>query len=154
MPCDGLSQEIDDGAYPGHALQVGMHDQPVAPLDFDLASKHTHEALVGLGRKGMEHPDARSRHQYGNGVAIFTRNGDFAQKFASEVEVGMVGINVPIPVPVSYHSFGGWKRSGFGDLDQYGLDGIRFYTRTKKVTKRWPSGGSVVDQSFVIPTLR
>src|SRR5690606_26392849 len=61
-----------------------------------------------------------SRHQYGNGVAIFTRNGDCAQRFASEVEVGMVGINVPIPVPVAYHSFGGWKRSGFGDLDQYG----------------------------------
>ncbi|MBB6427164.1 CoA-acylating methylmalonate-semialdehyde dehydrogenase [Sphingopyxis sp. JAI128] len=95
-----------------------------------------------------------SRHQYGNGVAIFTRNGDYAQRFASQVEVGMVGINVPIPVPVAYHSFGGWKRSGFGDLDQYGMDGIRFYTRGKKITKRWPSGGAVVDQSFVIPTMR
>ncbi len=98
-----------------------------------------------------------TNHQYGNGVAIFTRNGDFARKFASSVEIGMVGINVPIPVPVAYHSFGGWKRSGFGDLDQYGMDGIRFYTRTKKVTQRWPSadvtGGSVVDQSFVIPTM-
>jgi len=94
-----------------------------------------------------------TEHQYGNGVAIFTRNGDFARTFASTVEVGMVGINVPIPVPVSYHSFGGWKRSGFGDLNQYGTDGIRFYTRTKTVTQRWPSGGSVVDQSFVIPTM-
>jgi malonate-semialdehyde dehydrogenase (acetylating)/methylmalonate-semialdehyde dehydrogenase len=94
-----------------------------------------------------------SKHQYGNGVAIFTRNGDFARKFASSVEVGMVGINVPIPVPVSYHSFGGWKRSGFGDLNQYGSDGIRFYTRVKTVTQRWPSGGSVIDQSFVIPTM-
>jgi len=94
-----------------------------------------------------------SEHQYGNGVAIFTRNGDFARRFASSVEVGMVGINVPIPVPVSYHSFGGWKRSGFGDLNQYGTDGIRFYTRTKTVTQRWPSGGSVIDQSFVIPTM-
>ncbi|WP_375398164.1 CoA-acylating methylmalonate-semialdehyde dehydrogenase [uncultured Sphingomonas sp.] len=92
-------------------------------------------------------------HQYGNGVALFTRNGDFARKFAASVEVGMVGINVPIPVPVAYHSFGGWKRSGFGDLDQYGLDGIRFYTRTKKVTQRWPSGGAVMDQSFIIPTM-
>ena len=70
-----------------------------------------------------------TNHQYGNGVALFTRNGDFARKFASSVEVGMVGINVPIPVPVAYHSFGGWKRSGFGDLNQYGMDGIRFYTR-------------------------
>ncbi len=97
-----------------------------------------------------------TNHQYGNGVAIFTRNGDFARKFASSVEIGMVGINVPIPVPVAYHSFGGWKRSGFGDLDQYGMDGIRFYTRTKKVTQRWPasnSEGSVIDQSFVIPTM-
>jgi len=94
-----------------------------------------------------------TNHQYGNGVAIFTRNGDFARKFASNVEVGMVGINVPIPVPVAYHSFGGWKRSGFGDLNQYGMDGIRFYTRTKTITQRWPSGGEVLDQSFVIPTM-
>jgi malonate-semialdehyde dehydrogenase (acetylating)/methylmalonate-semialdehyde dehydrogenase len=95
-----------------------------------------------------------SRHQYGNGVAIFTRNGEAAREFASRVEVGMVGINVPIPVPVAYHSFGGWKRSGFGDLNQYGLDGVRFYTRTKTVTQRWPKGGAVLDQSFVIPTMR
>ncbi len=94
-----------------------------------------------------------SRHQYGNGVAIFTQDGDCAHRFASQVEVGMVGVNVPIPVPVAYHSFGGWKRSGFGDLDQYGEDGVRFYTRVKKVTKRWPSGSNVVDQSFVIPTM-
>jgi len=98
-----------------------------------------------------------TNHQYGNGVALFTRNGDFARKFASSVEVGMVGINVPIPVPVAYHSFGGWKRSGFGDLNQYGMDGIRFYTRTKTVTQRWPGsgtdGGTVMDQSFVIPTM-
>jgi malonate-semialdehyde dehydrogenase (acetylating)/methylmalonate-semialdehyde dehydrogenase len=97
-----------------------------------------------------------SSHQYGNGVAIFTRDGDAAREFADRVEVGMVGINVPIPVPVAYHSFGGWKRSGFGDLNQYGLDGVRFYTRTKTVTQRWPRTGSagVADQSFVIPTMR
>ena len=100
-----------------------------------------------------------SRHQYGNGVAIFTRNGDAARDFADQVEVGMVGINVPIPVPVAYHSFGGWKRSGFGDLNQYGMDGVRFYTRTKTVTQRWPRNGAregtmVPDQSFVIPTMR
>ncbi|KRG70428.1 methylmalonate-semialdehyde dehydrogenase [Pseudoxanthomonas dokdonensis] len=95
-----------------------------------------------------------SRHQYGNGVTIFTRNGDAAREFAERVEVGMVGINVPIPVPVAYHSFGGWKRSGFGDLNQYGVDGVRFFTRTKTVTQRWPRGGAVSDQSFVIPTMR
>ncbi|MDP3801759.1 MAG: CoA-acylating methylmalonate-semialdehyde dehydrogenase [Phenylobacterium sp.] len=94
-----------------------------------------------------------SRHQYGNGVTIFTRDGDAAREFADRVEVGMVGINVPIPVPVAYHSFGGWKRSGFGDLNQYGLDGVRFFTRTKTVTQRWPRGGGVTDQSFVIPTM-
>ena len=95
-----------------------------------------------------------SRHQYGNGVAIFTRNGDAAREFAEQVDVGMVGINVPIPVPVAYHSFGGWKRSGFGDLNQYGQDGVRFFTRTKTVTQRWPRGGAVADQSFVMPTMR
>ncbi|WP_332677020.1 CoA-acylating methylmalonate-semialdehyde dehydrogenase [Brevundimonas sp.] len=97
-----------------------------------------------------------SKHQYGNGVSIFTRDGDAARTFADQVEVGMVGINVPIPVPVAYHSFGGWKRSGFGDLNQYGLDGVRFYTRTKTVTQRWPrrDGSGVSDQSFVIPTMR
>jgi malonate-semialdehyde dehydrogenase (acetylating)/methylmalonate-semialdehyde dehydrogenase len=95
-----------------------------------------------------------SRHPYGNGVAIFTRNGDFARKFAAAVEVGMVGINVPIPVPVAYHTFGGWKRSAFGDLNQYGIDGVRFYTRTKTVTQRWPQGNASGDSSFVIPTLK
>ncbi len=95
-----------------------------------------------------------SKHPYGNGVAIFTKDGGAARDFAAEVEVGMVGINVPIPVPVSYHTFGGWKRSGFGDLNQYGMDGIRFYTRTKTVTQRWPKGGRpAADQSFVIPTM-
>ena len=94
-----------------------------------------------------------SQHAYGNGVAIFTRNGEAARDFASRVEVGMVGINVPIPVPVAYHSFGGWKRSGFGDLNQYGMDGVRFYTRVKTVTQKWPRGDVVSDQSFVIPTM-
>ena len=93
-----------------------------------------------------------SEHQYGNGVALFTRNGFAAREFAANVNVGMVGINVPIPVPVAYHSFGGWKRSAFGDTNQHGVEGIRFYTKTKTVTQRWPSG-DVQDQSFVIPTM-
>ena len=93
-----------------------------------------------------------SQHQYGNGVAIFTRNGLAAREFAEKVNVGMVGINVPIPVPVAYHSFGGWKRSGFGDINQHGTEGVRFYTKTKTVTQRWPSG-DVSDQSFIIPTM-
>ncbi|GJD98647.1 CoA-acylating methylmalonate-semialdehyde dehydrogenase [Methylobacterium isbiliense] len=81
-----------------------------------------------------------SEHEYGNGVAIFTRDGDAARDFAAKVNVGMVGINVPIPVPLAYYTFGGWKRSGFGDLNQHGPDSIRFYTKTKTVTSRWPSG--------------
>ncbi|MFG1301866.1 CoA-acylating methylmalonate-semialdehyde dehydrogenase [Xanthobacter sp. V3C-3] len=93
-----------------------------------------------------------TEHEYGNGVAIYTRDGDAARDFASKVQVGMVGINVPIPVPLAYHTFGGWKRSGFGDLNQHGPDGVRFYTKTKTVTSRWPSG--IKDGAdFVIPTM-
>jgi malonate-semialdehyde dehydrogenase (acetylating)/methylmalonate-semialdehyde dehydrogenase len=93
-----------------------------------------------------------SEHEYGNGAAIFTRDGDAAREFARRVDAGMVGINVPIPVPIAYHTFGGWKRSGFGDLNQHGPDGVRFYTKTKTVTSRWPSG--IRDgASFVIPTM-
>ncbi|HVK42390.1 MAG TPA: CoA-acylating methylmalonate-semialdehyde dehydrogenase [Phenylobacterium sp.] len=94
-----------------------------------------------------------SQHQYGNGVAIFTRNGRAAREFASRVQVGMVGINVPIPVPVAYHSFGGWKRSAFGDVNQHGLEGVRFYTKVKTITARWPEGMSD-ESTFVIPTMR
>src|SRR6202522_2378382 len=93
-----------------------------------------------------------SDHEYGNGVAIFTRDGDAARDFAAKVNVGMVGVNVPIPVPAAYYTFGGWKRSGFGDLNQYGPDSVRFYTKTKTVTSRWPSGVKE-GASFVIPTM-
>jgi malonate-semialdehyde dehydrogenase (acetylating)/methylmalonate-semialdehyde dehydrogenase len=79
-------------------------------------------------------------HEYANGTAIFTRDGDAAREFADKIEVGMVGINVPIPVPVAYHSFGGWKRSLFGDHSIYGPEGVHFYTRLKTVTTRWPAG--------------
>ncbi|MCA6321416.1 MAG: CoA-acylating methylmalonate-semialdehyde dehydrogenase [Phenylobacterium sp.] len=94
-----------------------------------------------------------SRHAYGNGTAIFTRNGRAAREFASRVNVGMVGINVPIPVPLAYHTFGGWKRSAFGDANQHGMDGVRFYTKVKTVTARWPEG-EVEDSACVIPTMR
>jgi len=94
-----------------------------------------------------------TEHQYGNGVAIFTRNGHAAREFAARVEVGMVGINVPIPVPVAYHSFGGWKRSAFGDANQYGTEGMKFWTRVKTVTQRWPDGGADGSNAFVIPTM-
>ena len=91
-------------------------------------------------------------HEYGNGVAIFTRDGDTARDFTSKVQVGMVGVNVPIPVPLAYYTFGGWKRSSFGDLNQHGADAIRFYTKTKTVTSRWPSGVKE-GASFVMPLM-
>jgi malonate-semialdehyde dehydrogenase (acetylating)/methylmalonate-semialdehyde dehydrogenase len=92
-------------------------------------------------------------HEYGNGTAIFTRDGDAARDFTTRVKIGMVGVNVPIPVPAAYHSFGGWKRSLFGDHYMHGPEGVRFYTRLKTVTSRWPSG---IRQGaeFVIPQTR
>jgi malonate-semialdehyde dehydrogenase (acetylating) / methylmalonate-semialdehyde dehydrogenase len=94
-----------------------------------------------------------SKHQYGNGVAIFTRNGHAAREFAARVNVGMVGINVPIPVPVAYHSFGGWKRSAFGDTNQHGMEGVKFWTKVKTITQRWPDGSPDGENAFVIPTM-
>ena len=94
-----------------------------------------------------------SQHQYGNGVAIFTRNGHAAREFAARVNVGMVGINVPIPVPVAYHTFGGWKRSAFGDTNQHGMEGVKFWTKVKTITQRWPDGGASGDSAFVISTM-
>ncbi|MGD9669507.1 MAG: CoA-acylating methylmalonate-semialdehyde dehydrogenase [Hyphomicrobiaceae bacterium] len=94
-----------------------------------------------------------NEHEYGNGVAIYTRDGDAARDFAAKVNVGMVGVNVPIPVPLAYYTFGGWKRSGFGDLNQHGPDAVRFYTKTKTVTSRWPSGIRT-GAEFSIPTMK
>ena len=91
-----------------------------------------------------------TEHEYGNGVAIFTRDGDTARDFTARVEVGMVGVNVPIPVPIAYYTFGGWKASGFGDLNQHGTDGLKFYTKTKTVSTRWPSG-TKEGASFIMP---
>jgi len=100
--------------------------------------------------------DLASNHQYGNGVAIFTRNGRAARDFAARVNVGMVGINVPIPVPVAYHTFGGWKRSGFGDTNQHGMEGVKFWTKVKTVTARWPEAAAEGEaaSAFVIPTMQ
>jgi len=92
-------------------------------------------------------------HEYGNGTCIFTRDGEAARLFCDEIEVGMVGVNVPLPVPVAYHSFGGWKRSLFGDLHAYGPDGVRFYTRRKAITQRWPQRASHEASQFAFPSL-
>ena len=97
--------------------------------------------------------DLPMKHEYGNGVAIYTRDGDAARDFASRINIGMVGVNVPIPVPLAYHSFGGWKSSAFGDLNQYGSDSIKFWTHTKTITSRWPSG--IKDGAeFSMPTMK
>jgi malonate-semialdehyde dehydrogenase (acetylating)/methylmalonate-semialdehyde dehydrogenase len=92
-----------------------------------------------------------NEHEFGNGTAIFTRDGDTARHFASSVQIGMVGINVPIPVPMAFHSFGGWKRSLFGDHHMHGMEGVRFYTKMKAVTSRWPTGMRA-GAEFSIPT--
>ncbi|MBR9785678.1 MAG: CoA-acylating methylmalonate-semialdehyde dehydrogenase [Gammaproteobacteria bacterium] len=104
---------------------------------------------VGTMEQAMQLID---EHEYGNGTCIFTRDGEAARYFSDNIQVGMVGINVPLPVPVSYHSFGGWKRSLFGDLHAYGPDGVRFYTKRKTITQRWPSSGVREGVSFSFPS--
>jgi len=98
--------------------------------------------------------DLVNRNEYGNGTAIFTKDGDAARDFAERVNIGMVGVNVPIPVPVAYHSFGGWKRSLFGDMHMHGMEGVRFYTRQKAITSRWPKSGVREGHSLNMPTMQ
>ncbi len=123
--------------------------------DMDIYKQEIFGPVLSVVR-AKDYEDAISlpmEHEYGNGTAIFTRDGDAARDFVSRINIGMVGVNVPIPVPLAYHTFGGWKKSGFGDLNQHGPDAFRFYTRTKTVTSRWPSG--IKDGAeFVIPTMR
>ncbi len=141
-------QGYENGFYLGGSLFDGV------TKDMRIYKEEIFGPVLSVVRaKGYEEALALCNdHEYGNGTAIFTRDGDAARDFASRVQVGMVGINVPIPVPVSYYTFGGWKRSGFGDLNQHGPDSIRFYTKTKTVTSRWPSGIKE-GASFSIPTM-
>ncbi len=157
---------VDEGAelvVDGRGFKLQGHEQGffIGPSLFDHVTTDMtsyREEIFGPVLQIVRAPDFEtavrlpSEHQYGNGVAIFTRNGHAAREFAARVNVGMVGINVPIPVPVSYHSFGGWKRSGFGDTNQYGMEGVRFWTKVKTVTQRWPDGGAG-DSAFIIPTM-
>ncbi len=126
-----------DHAVPGHK----SYEEEIFGPVLQIARAENFEQAVALP----------SNHQYGNGVAIFTRNGAAAREFAQSVNVGMVGINVPIPVPVAYHTFGGWKRSGFGDTNQHGPEGVKFWTKVKTITQRWPE--DVQGSEFVIPTM-
>ncbi|HSM43336.1 MAG TPA: CoA-acylating methylmalonate-semialdehyde dehydrogenase [Afifellaceae bacterium] len=122
--------------------------------DMTIYKEEIFGPVLSVVRSGSydEAVDMINKHQFGNGTAIFTRDGDAARSFADAIEIGMVGVNVPIPVPVAYHSFGGWKQSLFGDHGIYGPEGVRFYTRLKTITSRWPAGikdGAV----FNFPTL-
>jgi malonate-semialdehyde dehydrogenase (acetylating)/methylmalonate-semialdehyde dehydrogenase len=161
-----IQMGVDEGAkllLDGRGLKLQGHEEGffVGPTLFDHVKPEMvtyQEEIFGpvlqvVRAETLEEAAALpSQHAYGNGVAIFTRNGLAAREFAAKVNVGMVGINVPIPVPVAYHSFGGWKRSAFGDMNQYGEDGVRFYTKVKTVTQRWPDG-DIGDQAFIIPTM-
>lgn len=129
-------QGYENGFFVGPSLfdrvtpDMDIYRQEIFGPVLSTVRAGTYEEALGLAMD----------HEYGNGTAIFTRDGDTARDFASRINIGMVGVNVPIPVPLAYHTFGGWKRSGFGDLNQHGPDAFRFYTRTKTVTARWPSG--------------
>ena len=129
-------QGYEDGFF------VGAHLFDRVTPDMDIYKREIFGPVLSTVRAASyeEAIGLAMDHEYGNGTAIFTRDGDAARDFASRINVGMVGINVPIPVPLAYHTFGGWKKSVFGDLNQHGPDAFKFYTRTKTVTSRWPSG--------------
>ncbi|MDN2567015.1 CoA-acylating methylmalonate-semialdehyde dehydrogenase [Aquibium sp. A9E412] len=141
-------QGYEDGFYMGGCLfdevtpDMRIYKEEIFGPVLSVVRAKTYEDALRL-------PD---EHEYGNGVAIFTRDGDAARDFAARVNVGMVGVNVPIPVPIAYYTFGGWKASAFGDLNQHGPDAFRFYTKTKTVTSRWPSGVKE-GAEFVLPTM-
>jgi len=145
---DFRMQGYEDGFYMGGCLfddvtpDMRIYKEEIFGPVLSVVRAKTYEDGLRLANE----------HEYGNGVAIFTRDGDAARDFAARVQVGMIGVNVPIPVPLAYYTFGGWKRSAFGDLNQHGPDSVRFYTKTKTVTSRWPSG--IKDGAdFSIPTM-
>ncbi|MFQ5437939.1 MAG: CoA-acylating methylmalonate-semialdehyde dehydrogenase [Paracoccaceae bacterium] len=141
-------QGYEDGFFVGPCLFDGVtpdmdiYKQEIFGPVLSTVRTQSYEEALGLAMD----------HEYGNGTAIFTRDGDTARDFAKRINIGMVGINVPIPVPLAYHTFGGWKKSAFGDLNQHGPDAFRFYTRTKTITSRWPSG-TKEGADFSIPTM-
>ena len=141
-------QGYEDGFFVGACLfddvtpDMDIYQQEIFGPVLSTVRAETYEQALALAMD----------NQYGNGTAIFTRDGDTARDFANRVNVGMIGINVPIPVPLAYHTFGGWKKSAFGDLNQHGPDAFKFYTRTKTVTARWPSG-TKEGADFSIPTM-
>ncbi|MBE5202648.1 MULTISPECIES: CoA-acylating methylmalonate-semialdehyde dehydrogenase [Pectobacterium] len=166
---DYIQSGVDQGAtlrIDGRTLSVQGHPQGyfIGPTLFDNVTPEMtiyQEEIFGPVLSVVRVPDYQTavtlinNHEYGNGTAIFTRDGETARQFCEEVQAGMVGVNVPIPVPMAFHSFGGWKRSIFGPLNVHGNDGVRFYTRMKTVTSRWPASVRLEHHtsSFVMPTL-
>ncbi len=162
-----IQKGVDEGAelvVDGRGFKLQGHEDGffIGPSLFDHVTTDMEsykEEIFGPVLQIVRAPDFEtalrlpSEHQYGNGVAIFTRNGHAAREFAARVNVGMVGINVPIPVPVAYHTFGGWKRSAFGDTNQHGMEGVKFWTKVKTITQRWPDGSPDGGNAFVIPTM-
>mgnify|MGYP000981642285 FL=1 len=163
-----VDQGVKEGAtllVDGRGVKVAGHEEGyfLGPCLFDNVKpgmKIYQEEIFGpvLGvvrvKTLQEAMDMIDAHEYGNGTCIFTRDGEAARYFTDNIQVGMVGVNVPLPVPVAYHSFGGWKRSLFGDLHAYGPDAVRFYTKRKTITQRWPSAGVREGAVFAFPSTR
>ena len=157
---EGAELVVDGRGYRMQGFEDGFYQGPSLFDHVNRDMRIYREEIFGPVLSIVRAPDFETAlslpdtHEYGNGVAIFTRDGGFARDFASRVKVGMVGINVPIPVPIAYYTFGGWKRSGFGDLNQHGTDSFRFFTRAKTVTARWPGAGKGdTASSMVIPVM-
>src|SRR5690625_3623390 len=155
---DGRTLDMSDASYEGESLAGGFFTGPtffdhVTP-EMSIYTDEIFGPVLSMVRAEPleEAVKLQTEHEYGNGVAIFTSNGGAARDFAAQVNVGMIGINVPIPVPIAYHTFGGWKASGFGDLNQHGPDSFRFYTKTKTVTSRWPDDSNAGPQ-FSMPVM-
>jgi len=149
---DGRDVVVEDGYQDGYYLGPCLFDH-VKP-GMTIYAEEIFGPVLGVVRVAtlQQAMDLIDAHEFGNGACIFTRDGEAARYFADHIQVGMVGVNVPLPVPVAYHSFGGWKRSLFGDLGAYGPDGVRFYTRRKTVTQRWPSAGVRENAVFHFPS--
>ena len=149
---DGRNPSVtghENGFYVGGTL-IDQVTPEMDSYDAEIFGPVLQVVRVDTMQQAMDLIDA---HEYGNGTCIFTRDGEAARYFSDHIQVGMVGINIPLPVPVAYHSFGGWKRSLFGDLHAYGPDGIRFYTKRKTITQRWPSAGVREGAEFSMPTM-
>ena len=163
-----VDQGVKEGAtlvVDGRGVQVAGHEEGyfLGPCLFDnvkpgmvIYQEEIFGPVLGVVRVKtlQEAMDLIDAHEYGNGTCIFTRDGEAARYFTDNIQVGMVGVNVPLPVPVAYHSFGGWKRSLFGDLHAYGPDAVRFYTKRKTITQRWPSAGVREGTVFSFPSSR